>query len=93
MKLRLAFVASAFMFFGPLSADAQVVLPPKTCKMTCGETVIYEFTCTSRQICCALGSCTGEWAGTCCPSSPQWCCFSDIVEGDPVAFCVPCDPA
>lgn len=93
MKLRLALSATILMFFGHLTADAQVVLPPVTCKMTCGETVIYNFKCTSRQVCCAIGSCTGDWAGTCCPSSPQWCCFKDFVEGDAVAFCYECDPA
>jgi len=80
------------MSTGGATVEAQVVLPPVTCELKCGETVIYSFTCTRLETCCVLGSCSGEWDGGCCRNSPQWCCVSGIIEGSPVADCFECDP-
>jgi hypothetical protein len=78
---------------------AQVAGGGPLCQGVCGTKIVFSIQCARLQVCCGpVVKCTGPnqgyGAGTCCPSSPLWCCYADFDENlEPVAFCYECDPA
>lgn len=75
--------------------SAQVLPPKPVCKAGCGGVILIEFECDRLEVCCGpiINCATGLTAGTCCPSSPYWCCDADFdANWVPYAECYECDP-
>lgn len=100
MNKRIAGLFAMVVAASGSGVGAQVVPPPlPVCNGYCGETVVFSITCKRLEVCCGPAvKCTGPnqgyGAGTCCPSSPLWCCYHGFDENfEPDAFCYECDPA